>query len=91
MIMGHMGDTAFFAHAKNPYHQVTWVIQLFCLRKKPILPYLEQSAVLPLTPHTISNRQTCQKEKIMIDYETTLWLIWVSQVDMGYDMKTAIY
>ena len=27
MIMGHVG---FFSRAKNPYHQVTWVIRLFC-------------------------------------------------------------
>ena len=35
--------------------------------KKPISPHSEHSTVLPLTPHTISNRQTCQKEKCMVN------------------------
>ena len=51
MIMGHVGDTAFLQHGK----------------KKNISPHSEHSAVLPLIPHTISNRQTCQKEKCMIN------------------------
>ena len=33
----------------------------------PISPHSEHSAVLPLTPHTKSNRRTCQKEKCMIN------------------------
>ena len=40
----------------------------FLLGQKPISPHSEHSVVLPLTPHTISNRQTCQKEKCMINY-----------------------
>ena len=48
---GHVGDTAFFARAKKK-------------QKKNISPHSEHSAVLPLTPHTISNRQTCQKDKM---------------------------
>ena len=51
---GSSGWWGFFAWAKNSYYQVTrWVIRL--------------SAVLPLTPHMISNRQTCQKENCMIN------------------------
>ena len=65
--MCHVGDTAFFARAKIPYHQVTWVIQLFCPCKKPVSPHLKHSEVLPLTLHTISNKHTCQKEKCMIN------------------------
>ena len=57
MIVGQVGGKAFFAWAKNPYHGVTWVIQLFCMGKKPISPHSEHSVVLPFTPHTISNRQ----------------------------------
>ena len=67
VIMGHVGDMAFFAWTKNPYYQVTWVIWLFCPGKKPVSPYSEHSTVLLLTPHMISNRQTCQKEKCMIN------------------------
>ena len=36
-------------------------------KKKNISPQSEHSAVLPLTPHTISNRQTCQKEKCVLN------------------------
>ena len=36
-------------------------------QKKSISPHSEHSAVLPLTLHTISNRQTCQEEKTMIN------------------------
>ena len=49
MVMGHVGDKAFLPGQKKTYHQVTWVILLFCLSKKPISPHLEHSAVLPLT------------------------------------------
>ena len=67
MIMGHMGDTALSLEQKNPYHQVAYMIRLFCPDKKSISPHLELLAVLPLTLHTTSNRQTCQKEKCMIN------------------------
>ena len=67
MIMGHMGDTASLPRQKNLYHQVMSMVQLFCPGKKPILPHSEQSAVLLLTPHTISNRQTFQKEKCVMN------------------------
>ena len=36
-------------------------------QKKNISPHSEHSAVLPLTPHTISNMQTCQKDNCMIN------------------------
>ena len=39
------------------------MIRLFCPDKNPLSPHSEHSAVLPLTPHTISNKQTCQIEK----------------------------
>ena len=39
----------------------------FLLEKKSISPHSEHSAVLLLTLHMISNRQTCQKEKCMIN------------------------
>ena len=39
----------------------------FARAKKIISPDLEHSAVLPLTPNTIWKRQTCQKEKCMIN------------------------
>ena len=58
MIMGHVGDTTFLPGQKKIYYQVTWVIRLFSLGKKPISPHSEHSAVFPLTPHTISNRTT---------------------------------
>ena len=61
VIMGHVGDMAFLPGQKI---HITWS---HCLCKKPISPHLENSVVLPLTPHTISNRQTCQKEKCMIN------------------------
>ena len=70
VLIGHVSDTA-FARAKNPYQQVTCVIPLFCPDKKKknknISPHSEHSVVLPLTLRTISNRQTCQKEKCMIN------------------------
>ena len=44
MIMGHVGDMAFLTPAKIPYHQVTWVIQLFCMGRKPISPHSEHLA-----------------------------------------------
>ena len=47
--VGLMGDAAFFARAKNPYH------------------HIRSTAVWSFTPHTISNRHTCQKENCMID------------------------
>ena len=67
MIMGHVGARFFFAQAKNPYHQVRWVIRLFCTGKKPTSPHSEHWVVLPLTPHMVSNRQTGQIEKYMIN------------------------
>ena len=68
MIIGHVSDTTFSARAKNLYQQVTCVIQLFLPGQKTnISPHSEHSVVLPLTPHTISNRQICQKEKCMIN------------------------
>ena len=39
----------------------------FLYGQKPISPHLEHSAVLPLNPHTISNRQICQNEKCMLN------------------------
>ena len=65
---GSHGWYVFFALAKNPYHQIMWVIWLFCLsEQKPVSPHMEHSTVLSLTAHMISNRQTCQKEKCMIN------------------------
>ena len=43
MIMGHMRDMACLLGQKKKYHQVTWVIGLFCLGKKPISPHSEHS------------------------------------------------
>ena len=64
MIMGHVGDTAFWPGQKTHITRSrAWVIRLFCTDKKLISPHSEHSAVLPLTKHTVSNRQTCQKEK----------------------------
>ena len=45
-----------------------WEIDKVRVKKKQnISPHSEHSAVLPLTPHTISNRQICQKEKCIIN------------------------
>ena len=86
MIMGHVGDTAFLAQAKGPVLPGHMGDTAFLLVQKTHITTLEHLAVLPLTPHKISNRQTCQKEKFMIN-RSALGLIWVSRVDMGYDMK----
>ena len=64
MIIDQVDDTAFLHWQKKYISQVTWVIRLFCPGKKPISPHSDHSAVLPLTPYTISNRQTCQNEKM---------------------------
>ena len=68
MIMGHVGDTAFFCPGKKPISPGhVQKKKKKKKKKKNISPHSEHSAVLPLTPHTISNRQTCQKEKCMIN------------------------
>ena len=66
VIMVHVGDTAFFPGQKpiSPGHVGDTAI---LPGQKTISPHSEHSAVLPLTPHTIPNRKTCQKEKCIIN------------------------
>ena len=68
MIMGHVDDTAFLPgqkthitmHVGDIYIYIYFFFFFFWLRqKKPTSPHSEHLAVLPLTPDTISNRQTC--------------------------------
>ena len=60
MIMGHVGDTAFLPEPKKTYHLVTWVIRPG--KKKSL--HSEHSAVLPLTPHTISIGKLVRKKNV---------------------------
>ena len=60
-----MGDTAFLSGQKPISPGQVGDSAFLPGGKKPVSPHSEYSAVLPLTPHTISNRQTCQKEKCM--------------------------
>ena len=60
--MGHVGDRPFLC--KKPISPGHVGDTVFLPGQKPLSPHSEHSAVLPLTPHRISNRQTCQKEKM---------------------------
>ena len=66
MIMGHVDDTA-FCPGKKPVSPGHLGDMAFLPCAKNPYHHTEHSAVLPLTRHTISNRQTCQKEKCMIN------------------------
>ena len=63
VIMGHLDDTAFLpgqkTHITMHVGDIYFFFFFFARAEKPTSPHSEHSAVLPLTPDTISNRQTC--------------------------------
>ena len=64
--MSYVGDTAFLPVPKKKTKQKkTGHVgdTAFLQGQNPISPHSEHLAVLPLSPHSISNRQTCQKEE----------------------------
>ena len=68
MIIGHVGNTAFFARVK-PSHvgDTAFLPGQKKKKQKNISPHSEHWVILPSTPYTISNRHTCQKEQCMIN------------------------